>query len=932
MTAVDALQRKIDRLNRNIKITADSRVKETREGSGASAAAPPVAVALTPAKVKQYAASAETIAAATQETEKAQKGIDGLLKKRGRILDNLTAQKAEQADLVKKQAKNIRDVATVEAEIDERRKTAARNRLFGGNFSKAGNKLSPAQSQSIAEDAIQRQGRAIGQLNTKIEGTTRAYEEVTKAVRQLDGAERRRAMNAVDGFERADRKLEKYEKRQRRLKNARRGALVGGAASLLQIPGISGLAQGGLGGAASGGAIGALAGAATAAVIGLGVALTAYGAKAATAAAETQKLQIALLSVTQDGFEEARNRIEELGETFQLPITEVTADFTKLTAATKANGTSIEETANVYKGLAAANLALGGNSEKLKGILLATTQVFSKGKVQAEELRGQIGERLPGAFALFAKSMGITTKQLDKALEQGKVTTEDFVKFAIGLYDEYGDAAEKIVNGPENAGERLKKALSDLQISVGTLLVPIGAAFQDVFTDIANAITKATDKLIDFFGVGLEGRVGQLTQQFEAAYQQAQQSTAANRYTPQAERDANVERLRGELQRAQKELRDYRSGFQKTLTDPIDGGGDTAAGKALEDMQKKIRLARIDLEYAEKIKDIEARRDEISILRYERELLIAKYKRDEAKIKENITNEELRQLRIAELRATFDKDADNALKDRAERMKELNTYIMSIMNGTETDFKGEAEKAKEVPEAIQQAFDGANQAGSELYRTFENLIFATENWADTLTSALKALSSILIKFALGGLANGDGQGLFSFLNGTLAPTSNTPAPNYALSNPQNFASAAFPGRASGGGVSGGKPYVVGEQGSELFIPGKSGTIVPSDVFNATRAAMSNSATEGGDSDAFDQNAVAMGSSASITKEKAITREMALAGSTDVNVRYDSTVINNVSYVSEEQFQQGIKAAVAQSKASMFRDLKNKPRARSGIGI
>ena len=190
---------------------------------------------------------------------------------------------------------------------------------------------------------------------------------------------------------------------------------------------------------------------------------------------------------------------------------------------------------------------------------------------------------------------------------------------------------------------------------------------------------------------------------------------------------------------------------------------------------------------------------------------------------------------------------------------------------------------------------------------------------------------MLIKFALGGLAGGDGQGLFSFLNGSLSPSTPQSNVNYALTNPQNFSAAAFPGKASGGRVTGSSPYVVGEQGAELFIPGKSGTIVPADVFNATRAAMAGG-TEGGDSDAFDQNAVAIGSNSSITKEKATTREMALAGDSTVNVRYESSVINDVSYVSEEQFQMGIKAAVAQSKAAMFRDLKNKPRARAGIGI
>ena len=78
--------------------------------------------------------------------------------------------------------------------------------------------------------------------------------------------------------------------------------------------------------------------------------------------------------------------------------------------------------------------------------------------------------------------------------------------------------------------------------------------------------------------------------------------------------------------------------------------------------------------------------------------------------------------------------------------------------------------------------------------------------------------------------------------------------------------------------------------------------------------------------------MAIGTNSSITKENSLVREMGMRENEPIDVRYDSTVINNVSYVSEEQFQKGIKAAVAQSKASVFRDLKNKPSARAGIGI
>ena len=44
------------------------------------------------------------------------------------------------------------------------------------------------------------------------------------------------------------------------------------------------------------------------------------------------------------------------------------------------------------------------------------SQVFGKGKVSAEELQGQLGERLPGAVTKFAQATGRTLPQLAKVL------------------------------------------------------------------------------------------------------------------------------------------------------------------------------------------------------------------------------------------------------------------------------------------------------------------------------------------------------------------------------------------------------------------------------------------------------------------------------------------------------------------------------------
>ncbi|WP_254526993.1 MULTISPECIES: tape measure protein [unclassified Sphingobacterium] len=106
------------------------------------------------------------------------------------------------------------------------------------------------------------------------------------------------------------------------------------------------------------------------------------------------------------------------------------------------------ESRKIFESVANAAGRLKLSNEQVQGTFLAMSQMMSKGKVQAEELRGQLGERLPGAFALAAKAMGVTEAQLNKMLEKGQVISEDFLpKFAKQLDISFGnDKTEKIVS------------------------------------------------------------------------------------------------------------------------------------------------------------------------------------------------------------------------------------------------------------------------------------------------------------------------------------------------------------------------------------------------------------------------------------------------------------------------------------------------------
>lgn len=140
-----------------------------------------------------------------------------------------------------------------------------------------------------------------------------------------------------------------------------------------------------------------------------------------------------------------------------------------------AKGTALEgqKARDVFESIAKASAVMGLTTEQSSGALLALQQMISKGTVQAEELRGQLGERLPGAFQIAAKAMGVTTAELGKMLEAGTVVADDFLpKFARAMNENIGEAAESAADRLDaatnrfgNAWERLKQRIGDAGVS-----------------------------------------------------------------------------------------------------------------------------------------------------------------------------------------------------------------------------------------------------------------------------------------------------------------------------------------------------------------------------------------------------------------------------------------------------------------------------------
>ena len=283
-----------------------------------------------------------------------------------------------------------------------------------------------------------------------------------------------------------------------RLKGIGKGlSLTGGAAVSAGIFGgpITGLstAAGGLVGSVLGGAPGAAAG------IGIGTTLGLAGTQIqqglgdiATLTAEFRALQIALAGVSKDkaDFEKSMKDMTEISEKFLIPQSVAIKQFTRLKASIVGAGFDTETPKEVFEGMAAAILATGGNVNDLASALVAASQVFSKGKVSAEELRQQIGERLPGAFTTFAEAMGIDVQELDKMLERGEVRLENFRVFAQDIFKKYSVTAAALADAPEKAGQRLAVIMERVKVTFGGFFVLLGAQFQ---TNMAKVFEFALD-------------------------------------------------------------------------------------------------------------------------------------------------------------------------------------------------------------------------------------------------------------------------------------------------------------------------------------------------------------------------------------------------------------------------------------------------------
>lgn len=190
--------------------------------------------------------------------------------------------------------------------------------------------------------------------------------------------------------------------------------------------------------------------------------------------------------------------LSEVAEKYGLELISLTDNYSKFSAATKNTSLEGEKAMEIFSAFAGAGAKLGLPAEQIKGIYTALEQMVSKGKIQAEELRGQLGERLPGALKIFADAMGVSTAELGDMLQQGKVISSEVLpKVAEELKKTYGlDTAENIetLAGAQN---RLKNQWTEFLDTLSTN--------KDFINAISDVLEFAKNLLEEFLDLAVTG-------------------------------------------------------------------------------------------------------------------------------------------------------------------------------------------------------------------------------------------------------------------------------------------------------------------------------------------------------------------------------------------------------------------------------------------
>jgi tape measure domain-containing protein len=347
---------------------------------------------------------------------------------------------------------------------------------------------------------------------------------------------------------------------------------------------------------------------------------------------EAGRARVVLRNISTDTREYARSLkfLAELTDKYGTDLIGTTEAFAKFKAAATPAGIAMAEQERIFSNISKAMASFGISGGEAALTMMAITQMMSKGKISSEELRRQLGERMPVAMQAMANAAGVSMSQLDKLLKEGKLRSAEIMgKFSDELAKLSGDTS---TDNLESSLGRLKNSFTNLADSLR------------VYDNFKALVEKVKD-LLDYLRTHLSnlyiwagGLLGaRLWGKFSTTWNQAGAAIKASQAQAIADEAAAKESAKRAKLEAQKALAEAQQQLQRAEA------AVQAAGTITEKEKKRLEVAKYtgDVRFQKAVDNFSNAQTEKRTLLNEHQALLRGMQRSEEEAAQRVANAKL---------------------------------------------------------------------------------------------------------------------------------------------------------------------------------------------------------------------------------------------------------------------------------------------------
>ena len=479
-------------------------------------------------------------------------------------------------------------------------------------------------------------------------------------------------------------------------------------------------------------------------------AITSFIGKLKEVARETNRARITLKNVSSSlqEFATSERWLTDLGNKYGQSINNLEQSFGKFLAAARGSGVEIDTVKNIFQGLTQAVSAFGLSSSDSNLAFLAVEQMMGKGVVSAEELRRQLGERIPTAMTAMARAVGEqygtdgSVAALQQKLKAGAINSAEVMEVFVEKLKELSGApdVDNLETSYTRLGNRLREIVVDwditgkLKFAVDVISGLLGL-LKDHFLAFAGAVagTAVGGKIMKSFRTITEAKRAEV----EALQSELEKEKALYEESVQAYEQAEA-KMQGKLYDTQDAL--YSVQPKKGDLSYI-----ATRQKRIEtaEASHKARLQQIDERYAQQVARINERCDKMSATNTEREkrrhdqLRTAQLKRDEQYAR---ANQQLAE-RTAKAQVELANRQLQIERDTANRRKRISEEVTDQQIALDKARTAEQERRQKASLAIQAKEEQLQLKQSQgRWATFGTMVKGV--WAGIKTTVRSAMSAM----------------------------------------------------------------------------------------------------------------------------------------------------------------------------------------------